>query len=268
MKQKAENRMFLAIGKPSKRGGFTLIELLVVLAIIAVLLAVILPCTRKAKSVAKRMICQSNLRQLYIGWGSYLLDNDDKFYKGWNANLNYGGWKGDNDQLSRPLNPYMGLPAEMLSPEGAEIFLCPADEGGAPGYAFYEKVFMDMGTSYQTNPLLIGHKKITPAENEYKTLGEKINMCIGDLKGSQVDNPWRVILMGDYCWVNQWLEGDRPRMDWHDKAEHDNVVFFDGHAAFLKLEKQIYINGDYTVLPNKSLYGEAYKVQSTMADGN
>ena len=135
--------MFLAIGKPSRNRGFTLIELLVVLAIIAVLLAVILPCTRKAKSVAKRMICQSNLRQLYIGWGSYLLDNDDKFYKGWNANLNYGGWKGDNDQLSRPLNPYMGLPAEKLDrfvlPLGeltktqiraiaAELNLCVADK--------------------------------------------------------------------------------------------------------------------------------------------
>jgi prepilin-type N-terminal cleavage/methylation domain-containing protein len=268
MKQKAENRMFLAIGKPSRRGGFTLIELLVVLAIIAVLLAIILPCVRKAKSVTKRMICQSNLRQLYIGWGSYLLDNDDKFYKSGNANLDYGGWKGNKGQLSRPLNSYMGLPAEMYSPEGAEIFLCPVDKGGAPGYAFYEKVFMHMGTSYQTNLFLIGANKILPATNEYKTLQEKINMCIGDLKGGQVDNPWRVILMGDYCWVNQWLEGDRPRMDWHDKAGHDNVVFFDGHATLLKIEKQVYINGEYTVLPSKSLYGEAHRVQGTKAEEN
>ena len=127
---------------------------------------------------------------------------------------------------------------------------------------------MHMGTSYQTNILLIGYPAIGVAENEYETLHRRINVCISDLKGSLVDNPSRVLLMGDYGWTNQWLEGDRPRVDWHDKAEHDNVVFLDGHVELLKVEKQVYINGKYTVLPDKSLYSEAHRVQGTKAEEN
>ncbi len=189
-------------------------------------------------------------------------------HKGKNANLRYGGWKGNKGWLPRPLNPYLGLADSLGAPEKAKVFLCPGDKGGVPGYAFHEKVFTHVGTSYQTNILLIGYPAIGVADNEYKTLHEKINVCISDLKGSHVDNPSRVLLIGDYCWTNQWLEGDRERKDWHYWAAHDNLVFFDGHAEFLKVEKEVYINSDYTVLPDKSLYGEAYKVQSTMADEN
>lgn len=50
-------------GKPT---GFTLIELLVVVAIIAVLVAILLPSIRKAREAAKTVACLSNLRQLGI----------------------------------------------------------------------------------------------------------------------------------------------------------------------------------------------------------
>lgn len=62
-----------------RRTGFTLIELLVVIAIIALLLSIIVPSIRKAKEIAKRIICGTNLHQIQIACVSYAGDNNDYF---------------------------------------------------------------------------------------------------------------------------------------------------------------------------------------------
>ena len=93
--------------------GFTLIELLVVVSIIALLLSVLLPALNKARSMAKRVVCQSNLKQIGIAWQMYLDDNEDYFYQGINVNHKFGGWKGWGSVVSRPLNTYMGLPLKI-----------------------------------------------------------------------------------------------------------------------------------------------------------
>ncbi len=60
-----------------RRGdGFTLMELLVVIAIIAILLAISMPALRKAKVLTRRMVCQSNLRQIALAWHVYIDDHD------------------------------------------------------------------------------------------------------------------------------------------------------------------------------------------------
>ncbi|MFN6191896.1 MAG: DUF1559 domain-containing protein [Planctomycetia bacterium] len=44
--------------------GFTLVELLVVLAIIGTLVALLIPAVQQAREIARRLACQSNLRQV------------------------------------------------------------------------------------------------------------------------------------------------------------------------------------------------------------
>jgi len=56
--------------------GFTLIELLVVIAVIALLMAILLPCLQRVRRQAKTVGCQSNLRQWGTHWAMRTADND------------------------------------------------------------------------------------------------------------------------------------------------------------------------------------------------
>ena len=58
--------------------GFTLIELLVVVSIIALLVAILLPSLQGARESARGSVCLSNLRQVGLGFISYVYDYSER----------------------------------------------------------------------------------------------------------------------------------------------------------------------------------------------
>jgi prepilin-type N-terminal cleavage/methylation domain-containing protein/prepilin-type processing-associated H-X9-DG protein len=259
---RTETKGYGLYDNPHGLRGFSLLEVMVVVAIIGVLLAISLPAAQKSKANARRIGCQANLRQLYWAWDCYLLDYDEYFYKGLNAELNYGGWKGSKNKMGRPLNSYVDSNIDENYPDGtAKVYLCPGDTGGVPNYSPYTKAFDIYGTSYIMNPLLVGYPQISVLTARSSDFHGAINRIIPNLRRDSVDNPKKVILMGDYPWVDQWKQSSIDIRSWHDKMDYYNILFLDGHIQFIQIYPGVYNDLHYTLLPSKTLYPEANKVQ-------
>lgn len=98
----------------SFRSGFTLIELLVVIAIIALLAAILFPVFARARENARRSSCQSNMKQMGLGFIQYAQDFDEKYPCGANATPGYAAGQGWGAQVF----PYI---------KSTQVYRCPSD---------------------------------------------------------------------------------------------------------------------------------------------
>ena len=82
----------------AKKTGFTLIELLVVVAIIALLIAILLPSLAKAREAAKRTVCGQNVKGILSACNVYARENEN-----WWPTV--GSWHDVNDNPVSAGNP-------------------------------------------------------------------------------------------------------------------------------------------------------------------
>lgn len=133
-------------GRPRRRrAAFTLVELLVVVAIIAMLIAILLPALKGARAQSKSAVCLSNQRSIGIAIQSYALQNKDAiprgpeepiFYypvQGWDEWATNQVWIGDNGMGIGPTHVVQGLAGVLASDlsDPATLF-CPADDTNDP----------------------------------------------------------------------------------------------------------------------------------------
>jgi prepilin-type processing-associated H-X9-DG protein/prepilin-type N-terminal cleavage/methylation domain-containing protein len=100
-------------------GAFTLIELLVVVAIIALLLAMLIPSLASAREQAKGTACKSNVRQVLLANMYYANDSRGQYCPGAARFLkNLHRWHGTRDDVSEAFDSSRGPLVPYLGPEG------------------------------------------------------------------------------------------------------------------------------------------------------
>lgn len=130
--------MRLRFGSRMKRAsGFTLIELLVVVAIIAILMAILMPSLGKARQQAKLVACAANLRGMMMGTSVYSNENSGTApgsFSGQELSLVIGSTFGTTGVAPQP-HTSGSIEYELFVTMGtpAKTFFCPsAVDGGQP----------------------------------------------------------------------------------------------------------------------------------------
>jgi prepilin-type processing-associated H-X9-DG protein len=210
------------------RRAFTLVELLVLVAIVAVLLALLLPSLKRAQEHARRAACLSNLSQ--IGRAIMMYVND---YKGRFPREAF--W-----------TPQVGMENCVLAPYGLveEVYRCPSEDRppyrpslysyGPPNYDHYQYSYTGNWLVFASGPQ---HRGI--CINQVVRSSQKI-MVIDESEQTIDDPVWAT--------TNWFIDRQNMLSNRHDLAQEraresdaeetlkrgrGNVLFVDAHADFI-----------------------------------
>jgi prepilin-type N-terminal cleavage/methylation domain-containing protein len=230
---------------PYSRTGFTLIEVLVVVAIIALLVAILLPSLARARDQAQTTACASNLRQLHYAFTMYAHDNKG-VYPG--STHDFGeDWLGYDNQGSADHHGHMHAPEDgviwkYMSGQ-SKAYTCPAHpppRWAEPGYWYYSYKFFGLMTGAKMEQVAGSHylRKNFDA-NEHLDSPEHPVEYVGSvplLVESLVIYPNKPGITG---YENSWFVYDMPLANRHlpssPRVAVSNVVYVDGHTDGLKL---------------------------------
>ena len=252
--------------------GFTLIELLVVVAIISLLVSILLPSLSRAKDLARKVVCASNLRNIGLASAVYRGDWDGVFptsnlntYSaftgpGPGVNVGCGRWATGGvggDQVAS-YQHYIDIPTEerIMYPylTNADIWKCPSDWWN--GWAgvnpkSWGETWHYYGSSYGFNNN--GNHGYDP------DLYAHVDWTLHGRRPEDVAQPAITIEYLEYVGFS-WYSAKPPPQDaglrFHDQDDTWSYIqFVDGHVDFVlmlpRLEYEVADDGSYTFHPSE-----------------
>jgi prepilin-type N-terminal cleavage/methylation domain-containing protein/prepilin-type processing-associated H-X9-DG protein len=234
-----------------KRHAFTLIELLIVIAVIAILMAVLMPALNLARDQGRKMKCAGNLRSLAIANSLYAANND-----GWAVPCRFEDSRGSgvlwtaNNQF-RTYIGYEGSEPGLSVVQTPLRYKCPSDRQKAWAHAYAVESGSTTGTlvSYGYNiedwfpsvgagswtatqgMQVLGYKMVAIPQPSEKLQFNEAHDWWSKWKGADYINGWD--RLGQEGTVQQYKDAGcgGPTMYRHNNSV--NLAFYDGHVETL-----------------------------------
>jgi prepilin-type N-terminal cleavage/methylation domain-containing protein/prepilin-type processing-associated H-X9-DG protein len=226
------------------KNGFTIVELLVVISIIAAIMAILLPGLNRARAIAKRTRCASNLKQIDVAMHSYLSSNDDKYPcaqdklpKQDPADPNIWLWQGRGWRSF--IAPHL---RDKINAKNPSVLLCPSDKV-AP--VKWESTSYSYSLAFYHSP-----EDIDSLNGPYSDL---TTIPATAQKTVNVAKPAGKILVGEWL-SNHHQDPNDNSSGWWSGAGKRNYLFADGQVRFLDA-KDIKPARDDNPNPNLTIHG-------------
>ncbi|MFQ5806097.1 MAG: type II secretion system protein [Phycisphaerae bacterium] len=248
-----------------RRNAFTLIELLVVVAIIALLIAILMPALSRAKDQSKRIKCAAQLHDIGAALTSYSAE-----YERFPHQDTVGPADAPRHQrqavalwgysVHKAIANYMGGLRESLETgelsKTHEVFYCPfvpEDEvdfsnvlsGPETDYGIQdaEERYLHIGYTYfgRLDEVANDPAKLRPWENDEEMIPWKRKHYAGKLPNSDdvlMTDTIQLWVGGDKWRINHGAGWDEPfdfgNRNWVPPIDGSNEVFADGHAEWME----------------------------------
>jgi len=245
--------------------AFTLIELLVVVAILALLIAILLPSLGRAREKAKAVACSSNLRQMGLAMVMYYQQNNNIFptVGGTNASVqnpttsDWLLWQPQfrNVALGQPSVSMSGIGQYMLtgsSGTSLKALYCPSDDpnnrpnataGRAFNYSYLLNWFISSAGGSPDNPpgaarSIDGVRRPSECIVFYEESEVSINDSTATLWRTPGNQHWIDRLSGRHDlrnvnMANEPTSNDNGGEYIPNSRAQGNAAFLDGHAEFV-----------------------------------
>jgi prepilin-type N-terminal cleavage/methylation domain-containing protein len=217
----------------SKATGFTLIELLVVVAIIAVLIALLLPVLANAREMARRTVCGSDIRQVLTSINLYA-NNYNDFVASGTSDWNPRCVQGQSPILRMGLATYF----YTKTMTDFKVIVCPSDFEESRVAGDYQRRWNNFNFPPWTDGGWAGNPDDVNIWSSYVMYAEG---WIGSPRYCQRNQFYKRDYFGAILADGPWYIGDgQPMMSWHGGLGPNrgwNVGAIDGQVLWCTAER-------------------------------